>query len=169
MNQWKRIVFLGLSLIFLPGCGPSKPEGIPDLYPVKVTVKNGETPVTGAKVTLTTANAQGSWSTFGETDALGDAVIQTLQGSWVNNGVPAGDYIVYIIKMPDFESTPMPDGLDNDPKAKEAFIAAEKKKLDTLVSEIPKSLSNAGTTPLKLTVTSDATAELTVDIAEYKK
>ena len=174
MNHWKKLFFIVLcsSLAFSWGCGKKRPEGIPDLYPATVTVKNGSSPIANASIVLIKKDSSGpgaSWSATGNTDAKGVAKIKTSQGDWVGNGAPAGDYTVFINKRPgDFVPEPTPPELDGDEAAKLRFTAEQQKKLDALPKEIPVSLNSPVTSPLVLTVASGSPAELTVDVSEHQ-
>ncbi|MDR3110139.1 MAG: hypothetical protein LBU65_10720 [Planctomycetaceae bacterium] len=170
MKFIKTIMLLFVSLSIAAGCGTKKPDGIPELVSTKITVTNGSSPITQAKITLTPAagGAVGGWSMYADTDESGVAEIKTVQGSWSAKGVPAGDYIVYVTKMSKIESEPMPEGIDDDAVAKAKYMAEQEKKLAARTSEIPKTLTQAATTPLKLTVTSGSPTELSVDVSQHK-
>ena len=173
MNHWKKLTFvlLCLSLVFGWGCGKKRPEGIPDLFPASVTVKNGSSPIERVSVVFIKSNSstsEGSWSASGVTDAGGVAKMKTSQGDWVGDGVPAGEYAVFMNKRPDFTPEPIPPELEGDEAAKLKFEAEQKKKLEALTKEIPAVLNSPGTSKLSLTVASGTPAELTVDVSEYK-
>ena len=169
-QQNKRIVVIGclVLMLTLTGCGKSKPKDIPALYPATVIVKNGATPISGARVVLIfSGNSTGSWSVSASTDTNGVAKLSTSQGDWKGAGVPAGDYVVFINKSADFTQEPLPEELEGDERAKQAFYAEQQKKIDSLPKIIPSSLTTAVTSPLRITVAAGTTAELTVDVSEH--
>ena len=173
MNHWKKSAFVSLCLVlaFGWGCGKKRPDGIPDLYPASVIVKNGGSPIEKVSIVLIKTNSsssEGSWSANGMTDSSGVAKIKTSQGDWVGNGVPAGEYTVFMNKRPDFTSEPIPPELEGDEAGKLKLEAEQKKKLEALTNEIPASLNSPVTSKLKLTVASGGPSELTVDVSEHK-
>lgn len=169
MKLEKKLFFIILSLVLVSGCGVRKPAGIPELHPAKVTVTNAGTPIKDATVTLRPVDSanSGNWNTLAITDENGVATIATSQGEWKSIGVPAGEYKVVVVKKPDYAPLPMPEDIEGDEQAKQAYYAEEKKKRDAATSEVPASLGGA-TTPLRLTVAAGTPAEFTVDVAEHK-
>ena len=167
----KLIVITGCLVLVLmvTGCGTGKPKDIPALHPASVTVKNGSSPIADAMVVLIfSGNSTGSWSVAGKTDANGIAKLSTTQGDWKGAGVPAGDYVVFVNKAAEFTQEPLPEELEGDERAKQAFFAEQQKKIDALPKLIPTSLTSAATSPLKITVAKGSPSELTVDISEHK-
>ena len=168
MNLWK-LLALGLCVLFTVGCGTKKPDGIPPLYPAKVTVNNGASPIAEASVFLVLQEGTSSgWAANGVTDVNGVAVINTSQGDWKSKGAPAGEYKIYITRRPDVKEDPMPDEIKNDSDAMERFAAEQWKKIQNAPKLIPEKLTNPAQSPLKLTVSTSGTAELTVDISEHQ-
>jgi len=161
------LMIIGSFLI--AGCGPKRPDGIPAIYPAKVTVKNGASPIAGANVFLVyQGTASGSWSVNGVTDASGVAEITTSQGDWKSKGAPEGEYKIYITKRPDVQEDPMPEEIKNDSDAMERFAAEQQRKLAAAPKVIPDTLANPATSPLTISVSTSGTAELTVDISEHQ-
>ena len=167
MNSWKSVFALGVCLFVFSGCGSKKPDGIPQLFPTEITVKNGSTSIANATVLLV-GGPSGSWSVSGYTDASGVAVITTSQGDWQSNGAPEGEYKVYITKRPDVQQEPLAAELQNDSEAIEKHAAEYAKLAAAAPKIIPEKLTNPAKTPLKLTVGSNGVAELTVDVSEYQ-
>ena len=169
MNTRIIALLLGIGIILIAGCGPKRPDGVPALYPAKVTVKNGASPIAEANVFLVYQGAtSGSWSVSGVTDANGVAEITTSQGEWKSKGAPEGEYKIYITKRPDVQEDPMPEEIKNDSDAMERFAAEQQRKLAAAPKVIPEILANPATSPLSLTVSTSGTAELTVDISEHQ-
>jgi len=169
MKLRNTLIVWGISILFVAGCGPQRPEGIPPLYPAKVTVMNGATPIADATVFLVyQGRTSGSWSVNGVTNASGVAEIATSQGEWKSKGVPEGEYKVYITKRPDFEPDPIPDEIKDDSDAIDRFAAEQQKKMDAAPKVIPETLTSPAKSPLTLTVSTSGTAGLTVDVSELK-
>ena len=170
MNLWKSVFVLGLCSFFVIGCGPKKPDGIPQLYPAQVTVKNGGSPIADANVMLVSQSSgtSGSWSANGTTDSSGVAVISTSQGNWKSKGVPEGEYKIFITKAPDVKLDSPPESIANDSDALAKFEAEQMKKLREAPKVIPEKLTNPAQSPLTLTVATSGTAELTVDVSEHQ-
>jgi len=167
MNSWKSVFALAISLILVVGCGPARPDGIPQLHPATVTVTNGGTPVAGANV-LFSGGTSGSWSVSGATNASGVAVIATSQGEWKGNGAPEGTYKVYITKRPEVHQEPLSPELQNDSAAVEKHANEYERLAAAAPKIIPENLTTPTKTPLTLTVSAGSMAELTVDVSEYK-
>ena len=167
MNSWKYVFVAGLCVLLVAGCGQKKPEGFPDIYPATVTVQNAGAPIADATV-LFAGGPSGSWSVAGVTNTRGVAVITTSQGAWQSKGAPAGDYKVYITKVPDIQQAPLPEELQNDSAALEKHSAEYLKLLNDAPKIIPESLTNPAKTPLTLRVSAGGTAELTVDVSKHQ-
>ncbi|GAA5506519.1 carboxypeptidase regulatory-like domain-containing protein [Novipirellula caenicola] len=92
-----RLAFLGTVLSVLVGCASEEmPEGLPELYPVTLTVHQGGAPLSGASVQLIAADPTLSkWVTGGSTDENGEAVVMT-HGKYA--GAPAGKFKVTVNK-----------------------------------------------------------------------
>ena len=169
MKLWNTVFAAGVSLVFIMGCGPKKPDGIPPLYPAKVMVQNGASPIVGASVFLVSQGAtSGSWGVNGVTDSSGTATITTSQGEWKSKGAPEGNYKIYITKRPEIQEEPMPEEIANDSDAMERFAAEQMKKLNAAPKIIPEKLSNPAQSPLTITVSASGSTELTVDISEHQ-
>jgi len=167
MSSWKSVFALGACAMFVVGCGPKKPEGIPPLFPAQVTVQDAGSPIANANVLLI-GGPVGSWSTTGVTNASGVAVITTSQGSWKSNGAPAGDYKIYITKVVEVQQDPLPPDQQNDSAAMERHSAEYLRLLAATPKIIPEILTKPATSPLTLTVSADGKAELVVDVSEHK-
>lgn len=88
--------FLCLATFFLcSGCGgAAKPKDLPDLYPSKITITQGGSPLEGASVTLV-SDQKIRFTVGGKTDAQGVCQIIT-DGQWP--GAPSGTYKVLVKK-----------------------------------------------------------------------
>ena len=156
-----------LATVLLVGCGSRTPHGIPDLYPTKVIVLNGDKGIKKANVFLVPqeGTASGSWSISGVTDEKGSAVIETSQGDWKKAGAPEGNYSVYITKLSQIEEPEKPADMETNEEAKAAFFAERLKRLEEASKEIPKSLTSATTSGLEIVVTTSG-AEETFDVSQ---
>lgn len=165
----RQIFFVIALVFFVQGCGPSRPAGIPKLYPAIITVTNSNSPIEDVLVVLVEeGQTRGSWATSGYTDSHGHAKIETLQGAWKSPGVPEGTYIVYLSKMTKLIMTP-PPGTEGNPELEEKFALEYARKKASLPQEIPEVLSDINKTPIRITIASEAPASLTIDVAEYEE
>jgi hypothetical protein len=95
----RTFLFLVLStpLLFQAGCGggdSGRPADLPKLYPVSITITQGDQPLEGATVTLV-STPPAVYGTSGTTNASGTAVLRT----YSYDGAPAGDYAVLVKKV----------------------------------------------------------------------
>ena len=88
------VTFL-ISLIGGCGGGPKKPDGLPKLFPMTITLMQDGAPLADAVVTLVPASGTMQWGSGGYSDAQGKAVIKT-HGDFP--GAPAGNYKVTVLK-----------------------------------------------------------------------
>ena len=102
----KHFCLLPLLLVLLAGSGcnrENRPPGLPDLYPVTLTILLDDQPLAGALVFLHTENPEiANWTVGSYTDNDGKAIIVT-HGQF--RGAPAGKFKVCVSK------TEMPEGL----------------------------------------------------------
>ena len=131
-----------LPLVFLFGCGPKLPDGMPKLYsPIKITVTQEGQPLVGATVTLrSTDPSAGTWTIGGLTDANGGFELYT-HGY---RGAPLGTFKVVVYKW------------EEDHDAAKTWSYAEDEYGD------------AKTTPLEVEITA-RTRTLTVDAGSAVK
>ena len=168
MRSIKFLSLLMLATLFCVGCGPKKPDGIPKLNQTKITVQKAGAPVVEANVFLVPDGApSGSWSVSGKTDAMGVAVIKTMQGDWEAPGAPEGNYKIYLTKFTKIEEPERPANMDEDEEAKKAYYAEREKRLKEAGSEIPPAMNDAATSGLTISVGASLT-ELTIDVDETK-
>ena len=162
------MLMLGVGLLLFTGCGKKKPDGIPPLYPVSVTITKGGTPVAGANVFLVPTSVDfGSWSAAGFTDASGLATIETSQGDWKGKGAPEGEFKIYLTKLAKIEEPERPAGDDGSVDLAD-FYAERLRRLEAASKEIPKELTSVATSGLKITVTAGSGADETFDISKYE-
>jgi hypothetical protein len=128
----KHLLFLLLICVLLTGCdGTPKPTGLPELYPVKLTIVQEGIPFVGVSVILEPEDAALSrWVAGGLTDAAGVCVVQTY-GQF--SGAPLGKFKITLSKE-EMESGPTSKlPVPQDPKEEKAYYAkvtAEEKYFD---------------------------------------
>lgn len=162
-------VFIAVIPFFI-GCGPKRPEGMPETVPCTVTVLEGGTPMAGVIVTLRNDTASSSLLIEGTTNSAGVAEISSTWGNYTAKGAPIGPAKVTLNKP--FEIPP--------PTASEAemelwtmeqstkYLKEREEMIDKL-RIIPKIVSVVSQSPLTVSVESGSGATLTVDINDYKK
>jgi len=139
-------------LVFLSGCGPKLPDGMPKLYPVTITVTQAEQPLAGATVSLRSVDtaATGTWTIGGLTDANGTIELYT-NGF---RGAPAGTFKVVLLKQ------------ENEGLAEREAAANRGEPLGGITvriwSIIEEDYNHADRTPLEVEIT-PSTRALTVD------
>ncbi len=103
---------LGLALaVSALGCGQKKPDGMPDLEQVALTVIQDGKPLDGATVNLKSTDPGNKWTSGGRTDATGVANLVT-HGQY--KGVPVGKYKVAVSKTVGEGTPPPPSPIDEE-------------------------------------------------------
>ncbi len=97
MKNLTCLILLALCASFLTACKKdSRPDGLPDLYPISIKILQEGAPLEGASVTLVSGDAAlMKWPTGGVTNAEGIAVMNT----YGFEGAPAGNFKVTVAKM----------------------------------------------------------------------
>lgn len=157
-----------LCLFLFVGCSQKPPE-LSNLFPVTITVKNGDTSMAGVHVSLTTDAVRDVWGSSGMTDSSGVARIESTLRSHVATGVSPGTYKIVLTKSVD-----LPPELQSSPDEEDAGmetpeLIAKRKKRDKYIAEnriIPEKYSSSSTTPLTVTVEPKTGANATVDISQ---
>ena len=90
------IQYIALLLLFLGCNAQTRPDGMPTLYPLVLTVIQDGTPLAEARVSLFVETGESTWTVGGTTDASGKTSLLT-HGKYP--GVPAGKYKVCIFKV----------------------------------------------------------------------
>ena len=144
---------------FSLGCGKKKPEGMPDLEPVTLTVTQDGAPCADAQINLLSLDPSNKWTSGGTTDALGVVALAT-HGQY--KGVPVGKYKVSVFKKVG-EGTPPPP-LPTDEASEKAYNDYyESGQTYDLFCLIEKKYTDFKTTPLEIEVVKGKN-ELTVDV-----
>jgi|GEM_PF-794562 len=169
MDFRKCLLMMGICFCSFSGCGKGKPEGIPDLHPVSVTVTKEGKPVDDVSVFLVATDAKsGSWSVTGSTNSSGVAAITTSQGDWKAKGAPEGKYKVYLTKVPKVDMEPPPPGGFQDQASAMAYAQERRRKIEAAPREIPDSLTTPARSDLTISVVVKTGAKETYDIGKYK-
>ena len=100
-TEWfttKSLCFFLVVFTLVSGChrGPKKPEGLPPLFPLTITLTQDGAPLGSAMVLLVPESGSPRWGSGGFSDAQGKAVIKT-HGDFP--GAPAGKYKVTVMKQ----------------------------------------------------------------------
>ena len=92
----KILLFFPLASVIL-GCGSDsqRPDGLPPLLPMTITVVQAGVPLTDAVVTLTPDSGPTRWGSGGYSNAQGKVAVKT-HGNFP--GAPAGKYKVTVLK-----------------------------------------------------------------------
>lgn len=162
-----RYALLFFVVLALAGCGKAPPPDLPPLAPCKVKVHDAGKPLVNIGVSFRRIEGQAGWSLNAQTGSDGNAVAQTIAGSFSAKGIPTGTYRVALRERID-----LPPELDNidDPALSEkqrADLAAKQIKFIAEHRTLPEILCDPSKTPLELNVT-DSGAELDIDIAQFK-
>lgn len=117
IDQMPRRVFLGTTTLLtlsMLGCGGKpRPEGLPELYPVRFVVTQEGTPLADATVQFV-PDGNSKWSTGGVTGTDGSLIPNT-HGEFP--GIPLGKYKVIVTKILK-EGDPIPSTPMNDEEKK---------------------------------------------------
>lgn len=139
---------VGFSLM---GCSPSVeiPDGLPELYPVAITLTQSGSPLEGASVQLVAQDAAiAKWQCGGFSDATGKVEIKTM-GQHV--GAPVGKFKVLVTK----ESIESSAGADSSPGAA---------TVSTTYALVDPKFQSATTTPATIDVTTGENAPAAIEV-----
>ena len=152
----KKFVLLAMFFLLLTGCTEKRPEGLPKLYPLTITLTQQGKPLPGAAITLFPEGANIKWACGGTTDEQGNASVRT---HGIYNGAPEGT-----LKMAVFCN--FSDAADQlktlNPESPEY---AQLLKAHPWYNVVPKSYREQETTPLQIVVKPE-TNSVTIDIPE---
>ncbi|MCL2742245.1 MAG: hypothetical protein FWE67_00165 [Planctomycetaceae bacterium] len=163
----RTVLLLCLSMLLLTGCGTPKPEGMPDLYPVKVKVHDGGKALDVIGVEFYKTGEATQYSLGGVTDSSGNADVLTISGKFTGKGLPAGSYRVVLRQRVEIPAELQED--ENVELSDSARLELEKKRKKFMDENLKFSskLSSPAETPLKIEV-SQSGGELDVDVSQYK-
>ncbi|MDR1958209.1 MAG: hypothetical protein LBQ54_04075 [Planctomycetaceae bacterium] len=167
---WKNIACLLLLLSFVSGCGQNVPDGFPEVVPLTVWVTDGEKPLNEVFVVLEMVPPASGVSVAAKTDATGKAVMQTSIGNFSKAGVPIGKAVMTLLKTPVAEDWKTPEEQSKMPMEELMAYSNEKAARSAkLPLIVPKSLTNAKTSPLTKEISAGQPSEWKIDIAEFRK
>ena len=95
----KQLIIILSLCILCSGCGSKVPTGFPKTVPCGITVTDGGKPLEGVFVTLHNADTS-NYSCVAINDANGLAAMQTSQGNYTQKGVPPGNAVITLAKIP---------------------------------------------------------------------
>lgn len=117
------------SILLAAGCKEKRPDGMPDLIPVVLTVTQEGAPLAEANINFYAQDsANKKWGSGGVTDAQGKLVVMT-QGKY--KGMPAGKYKITVSKI----LVENPPQKESDPPGK-YFELIEKKYTKEALTDI---------------------------------
>ena len=154
---------VGVSLVLgSAGCGgePRKPDHIPDLTPLTITVTHNAQPVQDASVLLAPTTT-GQFSAAGTTDQAGRAVMKT---DAVYHGVVPGEYRASVTKVtkPDVDVAETPE----DPAEYEKWVKTLEAEADQPRHLIPERYASFGSSELTVEVVEGTPANVTFELTD---
>ncbi|WP_150122490.1 hypothetical protein [Rhodopirellula islandica] len=145
-------LLLALTLAFT-GCGDSRPEGMPETYPASITITQDGVPLADATVVLYPEDSSLTrWPVGGTTDEQGTAALVT---STQYEGAPEGHFKVIVSKnVTEGDPYPKHPGQGATRDEINEYDRALKTGTFEVYKVVAKEYRTAGTTPLKVEVTS---------------
>jgi hypothetical protein len=163
-----------VSLLSLPiyiGCNTvTVPDELKNLCPVTITVIDGNQPVEGVTVRLSSKEPRGVFVCNGITNVKGIATLQSTRGSYTGSGVPVGTYAVVLLKRADYPEDLMP--IETDQNLSPSVLAEKQAKQEEFLEKnriIPKILENNNSSPIDIIVTENTGVTMEIDLSRYKK
>ena len=162
-------------LSLLTGCGEKYPADFPKVYPIKVTVTDGTTPLSNVRLMFyRVSNESGSgYGVSGFTDATGVAKVSTSQGAYAKAGIPAGEYVVTVEDVIIVDLGVSPEEIAKMSYPEEMKLAKEESRLRAEYKrKVPPALCKQAVnvedrSPLRFTAV-EGKNEWTIDVAAYK-
>jgi len=144
---------LTLSLVLICGCGGvKKPEGFPSLIrPVTVKIHKGGTPLNDITVVLFPQGSSSDLFIAGTTGPNGVATLRTERGTYSQQGVPVGKYLVQLNEAVKVEIRDL--SMDATPQESAAWEKEYNEKMDKARS-FPRIYSDVAKSPLEMDVSS---------------
>jgi len=103
MTKSHLLFLICATLMLFSACSSQlKPDGLPKLYPLTLTLTQDGVPLDGASVSLFADDGLSTWTIGGTTDASGSMSPKT-HGKFP--GIPAGTYKVCVVKIEIVDST----------------------------------------------------------------
>jgi len=164
------IVTFMMAVPLIIGCGPARPQNMPETAPCKITVLYNGKPMQGVVVALYYEEGSSSLNIDGTTNASGVAEIKTTWGSYTTKGAPVGTCKVTLneyFEMPPETVTPEESALWTPQEG--ARYERERQEMVDKLRTIPKEITNISLTPLSVTIEPRTGGSLTVEVSEYKQ
>lgn len=158
----------GCLLALAIGCGETRPDGMPELYPATVTVMQDGSPLPGAAVTLLPQDAALTrWPVGGTTDDSGVVKLHTYS---TYPGAPAGTFKVTVSKTTT-EGDPRPThpGANATPDQLSAYDRAMKTGTFEVFQVVAAEHRMPSTTKLSIDVTPSGPNDFTLDVGPAVK
>jgi hypothetical protein len=162
-----------VSLLSLPICVGCNNVTVPDelkkLYPVTITVIDGNQPVEGVTVRLNSKEPRGVFACNGITNVQGITKLQSTRGSYTGNGVPVGTYSIVLLKTAHYPEDLMP--VEADQNLPPPVLAKKQAKQEEFLEKnriIPKILENSNSSPIEIVVTEKSGVTMEIDLSQYK-
>jgi len=161
-----RMVIAIVFLLCLSGCGgPNKPDGLPTLYPCKITITQLGKPLEGALVQFHGVDHSVPWTVNGITNGAGVAIIKT---QTLFTGAPEGQYVVTVMKKVQDKSQlsdSPPRGASKE-EIEQWYDAKESERL-AIHSFVSSQFASPIYSPLMMTVTSTSKSNIeTLDVGQ---
>jgi len=166
-----RFLVLAGFVLTLIGCGPGVPKDMPKIYPCKVTITKGGSPVEGASVLLVSTSYPDSFAAAGRTDESGVAEILSTLGTYTLSGAPAGEATLVVTKQAEAPANvrkPKEEVAKMTPPEQNAYAAEIAKAIAALPKIVPQGLTSPATSKAKITVKEEkGGTEMTLELDEY--
>ena len=164
ISKYVLLTSVGVSLLFLAGCGQKLPPGMPKLYQTTITIMQDGKPLAGAAVNVVNDDfATNPWTAGGITDANGVISLKT-EGQYL--GVPAGKYSVSVRKTEGPEGLELPKNPSSDEEIRE-YDRIMKQIQENSFHVVDDQFMDAKNSPLKLEV--KGTTKETFDVSPAVK
>ncbi len=170
----KTTLFLILTCLLSSwGCGKGPPSGFPQIHPMTVTVKNGDTPLPDVKVAFLPVTGGVGYGIAGTTDPNGVTQVRTTQGDYGANGIPQGEFVVTVQDVVKIDLGVTPEEAAKMSLADQNKLSLERRKLTAeFPRKVPPVLCRNGVianrSPIRFTAKPE-TNELTIDVSQYEK
>ena len=161
------VILACLSFVIFSGCSRT-PKGFPKVFPCRITVVDGTTPIADVEVSLLATTPSDGMVFFGKTDVSGVCKVGTTHVNCHKKGVPEGSYKVVLVKEPFVEDTKTRE--EQNAMSRDELDAYRKQmqdKRNVLPRIIPDLMTSNEKTPLTLDVNGKG-VEMTVNVAEHQ-